>query len=43
MKIAVPTMGEKGLEESIADHFGRCPTYTILDENVDMDMFHSPV
>ena len=32
MKIAIPTMGEKGLEESVAEHFGRCPTYTILDE-----------
>jgi predicted Fe-Mo cluster-binding NifX family protein len=32
MKIAVPTMGEKKLEEIVAEHFGRCPTYTILDE-----------
>jgi len=33
MKIAVPTMGEKGDGEDVAEHFGRCPTYTILDEN----------
>lgn len=32
MKIAIPTMGEKGLEEFVAQHFGRCPTYTILDK-----------
>ena len=32
MKIAIPTMGEKGYEEFVAEHFGRCPTYTILDE-----------
>jgi len=33
MKIAIPTMGEKGHEESVAEHFGRCPTYTILDKD----------
>ena len=32
MKIAIPTMGDKGLEEGVAEHFGRCPFYTILDE-----------
>ena len=32
MKIAIPSMGKKGLEETVAEHFGRCPTYTILDE-----------
>ena len=26
-------MGQKGYEESVAKHFGRCQTYTILDEN----------
>lgn len=33
MKMAIPTEGKRGLEESIAYHFGRCETYTILDEN----------
>ncbi len=33
MKIAIPTEGKRGLEESVAYHFGRCETYTILDEN----------
>lgn len=31
MKIGVPTMGDKGLDESIGEHFGRVPTYTIVD------------
>ncbi|MFO7677002.1 MAG: NifB/NifX family molybdenum-iron cluster-binding protein, partial [Thermoplasmatota archaeon] len=31
MKICVPTMGNKGLEENIGEHFGRVPTYTIVD------------
>ena len=31
MKICVPTMGEKGLDELIGEHFGRVPTYTIVD------------
>jgi len=33
MKIAVPTNGNKGLEETVADHFGRCATYTFLNED----------
>ena len=32
MKIVVPTDGKKGLEERVAYHFGRCNTYTFLDE-----------
>jgi len=32
MKIAIPTLGKKGLEEIVAKHFGRCETYTVLDE-----------
>ena len=32
MKIAIPTLGEKGLDEIVSQHFGRCETYTILDE-----------
>jgi predicted Fe-Mo cluster-binding NifX family protein len=33
MKITVPTNGKAGLDEEVAQHFGRCNTYTILDEN----------
>jgi len=31
MKIAIPTMGIKGLDEEVSQHFGRAPTYTIVD------------
>ena len=31
MKICIPTEGERGLDESIGEHFGRVPTYTIFD------------
>jgi predicted Fe-Mo cluster-binding NifX family protein len=31
MKICIPTMGEKGLEEAVGEHFGRVPTYTIVN------------
>lgn len=33
MKIVIPTNSKKGLKDSIAEHFGRCKTYTFLDEN----------
>jgi predicted Fe-Mo cluster-binding NifX family protein len=33
MKIVIPTDGRKGLDEKVAGHFGRCSTYTFLDEN----------
>ena len=33
MRIAIPTEGKMGLEESVAYHFGRGETYTVLDEN----------
>jgi predicted Fe-Mo cluster-binding NifX family protein len=32
MKIVIPTESEKGLEDNVAEHFGRCQTYTFLDE-----------
>ena len=31
MKIAFPTIGNKGMDEEIGEHFGRAPTYTIVD------------
>ena len=31
MKIAVPTISKKGFEDLIGQHFGRSPTYTIVD------------
>jgi len=31
MKVAVPTMGDRGLDELICAHFGRAETFTIVD------------
>lgn len=37
MKICVPTMGPAGIEEDVCQHFGRAPTFTIVDlENGDV-------
>ncbi len=33
MRIAIPTHGKEGLKEKVAMHFGRCETYTVLDES----------
>ncbi len=32
MKIVIPTNDKKGLKDTVAEHFGRCNTYTFLDE-----------
>ncbi len=32
MKIAVPSEGRKGLEERVAEHFGKCNTFIFLNE-----------
>ena len=32
MKIVIPTNDKKGLEDRVAEHFGRCSTYTFLNE-----------
>jgi predicted Fe-Mo cluster-binding NifX family protein len=31
MKICIPTMGEGGMDEAICQHFGRAPTFTMVD------------
>ena len=31
MKICIPTIGENGLDNLVCEHFGRVPTYTIVD------------
>lgn len=35
MKVGVPSMGDKGLEEEISQHFGRGPTFTIYDTETE--------
>ena len=32
MKIVIPTNNKKGLNDTVAEHFGRCLTYTFLNE-----------
>jgi len=32
MKIVIPTNDKKGLKDTVAEHFGRCLTYTFLNE-----------
>jgi len=32
MKIVIPTDNKKGIEDTVAEHFGRCLTYTFLNE-----------
>ena len=31
MKICLPSNGENGLDDIVGEHFGRVPTYTIID------------
>ncbi|TRZ87284.1 MAG: dinitrogenase iron-molybdenum cofactor biosynthesis protein [Methanosarcinales archaeon] len=31
MKVCIPTMGLEGLNDTVAQHFGRAPTYTVVD------------
>lgn len=31
MKICIPTMGKGGLDDRVGEHFGRVPTYTVVD------------
>lgn len=31
MRIGIPTLGDSGLEERVSDHFGRAPTFTVVD------------
>lgn len=31
VRLCIPTMGYKGLDEQVSQHFGRAPTFTIVD------------
>ena len=35
MKVCLPTMGDKGLEDVVGEHFGRVPFYTIVDNETN--------
>ena len=36
MKIVIPTNNKKGLDDTVAEHFGRCQTYTFLNEEAEV-------
>ena len=36
MIIVIPTNDKKGVESTVADHFGRCQTYTFLNEKGEL-------
>jgi predicted Fe-Mo cluster-binding NifX family protein len=36
MKIVIPTNDKSGLSASVAEHFGRCGTYTFLDSEGEL-------
>lgn len=46
MKVCIPTMGRRGMDELVGEHFGRVPTYTIYDTEskevtvIDNDTMH---
>ncbi len=31
MKIGIPAMGDSGLDEQVSSHFGRAPTFVVVD------------
>jgi predicted Fe-Mo cluster-binding NifX family protein len=33
MRIVIPTDGRRGLDDAVAEHFGRCNTYTFVDDD----------
>ena len=35
MRIVIPSIGEKGLEDSVAAHFGRCAAFTVAEVDID--------
>lgn len=46
IKLAVPTQGEKGLEETVSDIFGRAKTFTLVEISdgavVDVQFIENP-
>jgi len=35
MKVCIPTMENGGLNDMVAQHFGRAPTYTVVDDKTN--------
>ena len=40
MRVCIPTMGNQGLDEQVGEHFGRVPTYTIVDTGTEEVEIH---
>ncbi len=36
MKVCIPTMGGSGMDEALCQHFGRAPTFTVVDMDTRM-------
>lgn len=42
MRLCIPSMGEKGLDEAVGEHFGRVPIYTVFDtESEEVEIFRN--
>ncbi|MHC1574796.1 MAG: NifB/NifX family molybdenum-iron cluster-binding protein [Candidatus Methanogasteraceae archaeon] len=42
MKVCIPTEGDGGIEDSVGQHFGRVPTYTVVDADTgDVEVFQN--
>lgn len=35
MKLCIPSMGNKGLDEAVGEHFGRVPNYTVFETETE--------
>jgi len=35
MKLCIPSMGNRGLDDQVGEHFGRVPYYTMVDTETD--------
>jgi len=35
MKLCIPSMGDRGLDEQVGEHFGRVPFYTMVDSETE--------
>lgn len=42
MKVCVPTSGQGGIDDNVSEHFGRSPTFTVVDtENGKVDVINN--
>lgn len=42
MKVCIPTYGKSGLNDQVNEHFGRAPTFTIVDtDNMEVKVIEN--